>query len=151
MQNLTFFFFSFTKIADSQATPPSDDIARWSIINEQTQNCWFASDRHKAGTLSVSTASFTTLCCLLLHTEADGVRQLVQMVVLLLYCGYKWFPLVINLILVGKQDHQLCRESIGKWCNDPCTYVEYFKCSTGIQETFDNKIVARIDFFYCII
>lgn len=106
----------------------------------------FISVIYKAGSLTASTITLTTWCYLLLHSEADWVRKLEQVAVLLLYC-IKWFPLGINLILVGKQDHQLSRESMGQSCNDQCNdHVQYFKCSTDIQKTLVNKIVARIDF-----
>lgn len=83
-----------------------------------------------------------TLCCLQFHTEADGVRQLEQVVVLLLYCGSEWLPPVINMILVGKL-HQ-----------DNAVMIHVLIVLSALHESkrpLTPTIVAHIDFSDCIL
>lgn len=85
---------------------------------------------------------FKTLCCLQLHTEADGVRQLEQVVVLLLYCGSEWLMPVINMILVGKL-HQ-----------DNAVMIHVLIVLSALHKSkrpLTPTIVAHIDFSDCIL
>lgn len=86
------------------------------------------------------------LSCLQLHTAADGVRQLKQVVASLSYACLECFPPVINTILVGKQEHPHHQ--------DNAVMIHVLMALSALQKSkrpLTPPNVAHIDFPDCIL